>query len=70
VSTQPERLEEIEEPTKTDPNLDPWFFDRDVDLNKPLGRTLDPKGLEASTNALRRYFDRLERPTVRISVRP
>lgn len=71
VTTQaPEHLEEVEEPTKTEPNNDPWYLQHEIDFNTPLGKSLDPKGLEASTNALRRYFDRLQRPTVRISVRP
>jgi hypothetical protein len=67
---QPEHLEEVEEPTKTEPNHEPWFFQTNVDLNTKLGQSLDPKGLAASTNALRRYFDRLRAPTVRISVKP
>ncbi len=69
TTQQPERLEEVEEPTKTEPNNDPWYLQHEVDFNTPLGTSLDPKGLEASTSALRRYFDRLARTTVRISVR-
>jgi hypothetical protein len=49
------------QPEHTKPDLfPPWFHD-EKDLASKLGESLHPKGLEASTLALQRSLDRLER---------
>lgn len=49
------------QPEHTKPDLFPPWFHNQQDLDTRLGETLHPKGLEASTRALQRSLDRLER---------
>jgi hypothetical protein len=56
TTEQPEHLDEIEEPTKTEPNHEPWFGPSSHPPRKP---EFDPEAIDTATRALRHSVERL-----------